>query len=494
MEDPILLDGFVGGAARAGARRFEDRSPTDGALVARVAEATAADLDDAVAEARRAQAEWSARPAPERGEILLRCGKILDERREAIARLMAREMGKCLREARGDVQEAIDTCLYAAGEGRRLFGRTVPSELPSKWALTMPRPLGVVVAITPWNFPIAVPSWKIVPALLAGNAVVWKPAEEAPATGHELWRALVDAGVPAGALAIVHGGAEVGRALVAHAGVDAITFTGSTAAGREIAETAGRALKRVSLELGGKNPCIVHADADLELAVDGLVWGAFGTAGQRCTATSRLIVHRSISEEVIARVADRAARLTLGDPLDERTDVGPLIDAAARARIESAVEGARREGLTVHTRALDASRFDYGRGNFAAPALVVDVPPDHALAQRELFGPLLAVLRYDSLDQAIAIANGVEHGLSSSIYTRDVALACRAVERIAAGITYVNSPTIGAEAHLPFGGVKATGNGHREGGWAAYEFFTETKTVYVDFSGRLQRAQLDNRE
>ncbi|HZS39475.1 MAG TPA: aldehyde dehydrogenase family protein [Polyangia bacterium] len=486
----IDLDNFIDGLARSGGARFDDRSPTDGSVVARVAEATRSELDDAVAIARRAQSAWAERPAPERGEILLRCGKILEERRDAIAQLMAREMGKCLREARGDVQEAIDTCLYAAGEGRRLFGRTVPSELPSKWALTMPRPLGVVAAVTPWNFPIAVPSWKIVPALLAGNAVVWKPAEEAPATGHELWRALVDGGVPAGALGIVHGGAEVGRALVAHAGVDAITFTGSTAAGREIAEVAGRGLKRVSLELGGKNPCIVHADADLALAADGLVWGAFGTAGQRCTATSRLIVHRSIADELIARVAERASRLRLGDPLDERTDVGPLIDAAAKARLESAIAGARSDGLAVKSRAVDAS---LAAGNFVAPSLVLDVPRDHALAQRELFGPLLAVLRYDDLDEAIAIANEIELGLSSSIYTRDVGLACRAVERIQAGITYVNSPTIGAEAHLPFGGVKATGNGHREGGWAAYEFFCETKTVYLDFSGRLQRAQLDNR-
>lgn len=472
---------------------LESRSPTDGTVVERFEISTSEQVNAAVATARRVQEAWAARPAPERGEILLAGGRVLERRKEEIARLMAREMGKCLREARGDVQEAIDTCLYAAGEGRRMFGRTVPSELPSKWAMTMPRPLGVVGVVTAWNFPVAVPSWKIVPALCSGNTVVWKPSEEASATGVEFARAMVEGGVPAEALQMVHGAADVGRALVSHPALDAITFTGSTAAGREIAQIAGRALKRVSLELGGKNPCIVHEDADLTLAADGIVWGAFGTAGQRCTATSRLIVHRNVAAELIDRVTALANKMKIGDPLDETTDLGPLISAEAKTRLDAAYSQARADGIEVRTREYPLGHA-YSHGHFFPPMIAVDVPRGHDLARRELFGPFLSVLRYDTLDEAIEIANDIEHGLSSSIYTRDVTLACRAVERIAAGITYVNSPTIGAEAHLPFGGVKASGNGHREGGWAPYEFFTETKTVYLDFSGRLQRAQIDNRE
>lgn len=484
-ERPAALDG----------RTFEVRSPHDGSLVAIAPRDSAKDVDAAVKSARAAFERWKSTPAPARGEILLRCGRVLEQRKEAIAKLMSREMGKRFEEAKGDIQEAIDTAYYAATEGRRLFGRTAPSELPNKFGMTVRRPIGVAAVITAWNFPVAVPSWKIFPALVCGNTVVWKPAEEAPATGDAFADALREAGLPEGVLNLVHGfGDEVGAPLVAHQDVNVITFTGSTEVGKRIASEAGKTLKHVSLELGGKNPVIVMPDANLDLAVEGLLWGAFGTAGQRCTATSRLIAVGDVADRLLPKLVERANALRLGDPADPKVDVGPLITQEQRTRVQGFVDTAKSEGGKVLCGGEIPKDGVLAKGGYY-PATVVDhVKAGSTLALREVFGPVLAVIRVKDLEEAITVANEVEYGLSSSIYSADVNAAFRAIERIDAGITYVNAPTIGAEAHFPFGGVKGTGNGHREGGWAPYEFFSEVKTIYVDYSGGLQRAQIDNRK
>ncbi len=470
---------------------LEVLSPGGGGVSCVIPRSTDADVDAAAKTAHAAFADWSQTPAPVRGELLFRAATLLTERRDAIAAVMSREMGKRVEEAKGDIQEAIDTAFYAGSEGRRLFGHTAPSELRNKLGLTLRRPLGVAGIITAWNFPIAVPSWKILPALVCGNTLVWKPAEEAPESGHMFAECLWDAGIPAGVLNVVHGrGEEVGKAIVRHPLINALAFTGSTAVGREIAEVGGRMLKRVSLELGGKNPVIVMPDADVDLAVDGILWGAFGTAGQRCTATSRCICVGGVEKVLLPKLLARAAALKVGDPADPATEVGPLITAKHRASVQAFVDKAVAEGGVLRC----GGAIPAGPGNYYPPTVVDQVKRGSTLAMQEVFGPVLAMMTADSLDEAISVANEVEYGLSSSIYTRDVSLAFRAVDRIEAGITYVNAPTIGAEAHFPFGGVKATGNGHREGGWMPYEFFTEVKTVYVDFSGALQRAQIDNRD
>ena len=431
--------------------------------------------------------------APARGDVLRRVGDLLTERKEAIARAMTREMGKVLTETRGDVQEGIDTAYYAASEGRRLFGHTVPSELRSKWAMSYRRPIGVVGLITPFNFPMAIPTWKMFPALLCGNAVILKPSEDVPHTAHLLVEALLDAGLPPPVIQLVHGsGSSVGKALIEHPGVPVISFTGSTATGAAIGETCGRMHKRLSLEMGGKNAMIVMDDADLDLALDGVLWGAFGTTGQRCTATSRLLLHRRIHDRFLRRLEDAAGRLTLGDGRKNGTQVGPLIHAEARDKVERYVEIGREEGLELVTGGRRPRSPRLRRGWFYRPTIFAGARPKSRLAREEIFGPVLTVLRFGSFDEAVRINNGVPYGLSSALYTRDTNLAFRAMQELDNGITYVNAPTIGAEAHLPFGGVKQTGNGHREGGWEVYEFYSETKVCYVDYSGVLQRAQIDN--
>jgi aldehyde dehydrogenase (NAD+) len=475
-------------------RTLDVHSPGDGSKVAVMPRASALEVDRAVVAARQAARAWAATPAPVRGEVLFRAGAKLVERKDAIAECMAREMGKRMEEARGDVQEAIDTAWYAGSEGRRLFGHTAPSELPHKMGFTLRRPIGVVGVITAWNFPVAVPSWKILPALVCGNTIVWKPAEEAPVSGMMFAECLWEAGLPDGVLNVVHGlGEEVGAALAQHPDVPVITFTGSTSVGRSIAEVGGRHLKRISLEMGGKNPVIVMPDADIDLAIEGVLWGAFGTAGQRCTATSRLIVVGAAGDVMVPRLVERAKALRVGDPRDASVDVGPVVSARQRNHIHTYVETARREGGVVLLGAEVLRGGDYDRGWYYPPTVVDHVKPGSTLAMEEVFGPVLAVIRVETFEEALRVANEVPYGLSSSIYTRDVNVAFAAVEGIEAGITYVNAPTIGAEAHFPFGGVKATGNGHREGGWAPYDFFTELKTVYFDYSGGLQRAQIDNR-
>ena len=488
---------FIGGdwVAPATGAHFENRNPANGAdLIGRFPDSDRRDVNAAVRSAHRGFALWSRTPAPVRGDVLRRVGDLLVARKEVIADAMTREMGKVLAETRGDVQEGIDTAYYAATEGRRLFGHTVPSELRAKWAMSYRRPIGVVGLITPFNFPLAIPTWKMFPALLCGNAVVIKPSEDVPHTVHLLVEILLEAGLPPEVVQLVHGrGETVGKALVEHPGVPVISFTGSTETGSVIGETCGRMHKRLSLEMGGKNAMIVMDDADLDLALEGVLWGAFGTTGQRCTATSRLILHRKVHDRFLRRLADAAERLRLGDGRAEKTDVGPLIHEAARQKVQRYVEIGHEQGAELVT----GGRTPRGRlaaGWFFQPTVFAGVRPKSRLEQEEIFGPVLSVVRVSSFDEAVRVNNDVRYGLSSSVYTRNVDLAFRAMQDLDNGITYVNAPTIGAEAHLPFGGVKATGNGHREGGWEVYDFYSETKVCYVDYSGRLQRAQMDTYE
>jgi aldehyde dehydrogenase (NAD+) len=492
MSDPIqnYIDG--GWTDAASGRTFDNRNPADptdrlGAVPASGAD----DVDAAVQAAHEAFGAWSSTPAPDRGKILKASGDLLTERKEDIARTMTREMGKPFFETKGDVQEAIDTAYYAASETRRLFGSTVPSELPDKMNMTIRRPLGACGIITAWNFPVAVPSWKIYPALAAGNTIVFKPSEDAPRSGLRFVQTLIDAGLPAGVLNVVNGADEAGEALVEHPDVDAIGFTGSYEVGTSIAETCGRLNTPVSLEMGGKNPMIVMDDADLDLALEGAIWGAYGTTGQRCTATSRAICHEAVHDEFVAMVKEEAEALVLGDGNAEGTDVGPLINEAAVERVRRYVEIGQDEGATLEMGGSPASVEGLG-GHFYEPTLFADVTPEMTIAQEEIFGPVLAVFEVSTYEEAVAVANNTRYGLSSSIYTQDVNKSFRAMRDLDAGITYVNGPTIGAEAHMPFGGVKDTGNGQRDGGYAAFEFWTEHKTVYVDFSGRLQKAQMDS--
>ncbi len=486
---------FIGGAwvePSTGAY-FENRNPANwDDLIGRFPESGVADVRRAVESARRGFALWSKTPAPIRGQVLLRVGELLVERKEAIARAMTREMGKVLTETRGDVQEGIDTAFYAATEGRRLFGRVVPSELKNKWAMSYRRPIGIAGLITPFNFPLAIPTWKMFPALLCGNAVIFKPPEDVPHTGTLLVEILLEAGLPPEVVQLVHGpGSVVGKAMVEHPNIPVISFTGSTETGSIIGATCGKLHKRLSLEMGGKNAMIVLDDADLDLALEGVLWGAFGTTGQRCTATSRLIVHQKVHDRFLQMVCDRAEQLRLGPGLDDRTEVGPLIHEDARTKVEYYVGVGRDEGATVAIGGVQPGGTALECGWFYKPTVLVGVKPGMRVEQEEIFGPVLSVLRVGSLAEAVQVNNDVAYGLSSSLYTRDVNAAFRAMEDLDNGITYINAPTIGAEAHLPFGGVKQTGNGHREGGWEVYDFYSETKVVYVDYSGTLQRAQID---
>jgi aldehyde dehydrogenase (NAD+) len=457
---------------------------------------TAAAVDAAVAGAAEAQRSWAARPVPERAEAIAAVGALLLERKQALADLVSREAGKIRVEAGGEVQEAIDMAAFVAGQGRAAVGEVVPSELGDKLAWTTRIPVGVVGMITPWNFPVAIPSWKVFPALLAGNGVVLKPSELAPACGVAFIEACIDAGIPADLLQVVHGGAEPAAALAVHAGIGAVSFTGSVPTGRKVAAAAMEVgPKLVSLELGGKNAMVVLDDADLDLVLDGALFGAFGSAGQRCTSTSRLVVQRGIAGAVVDGLVERAASLRLGDPLDPSTDVGPVITADSGARIVAMVDAATGEGAKAVTGGSLRTDVDgCDGGTFVEPTILTGVLPGHRVAREEVFGPVLSVIEVDDLAQAVEVVNGVEYGLSAAVYTRDINAALRAVAAIDTGITYVNAPTIGAEIPLPFGGTKHTGNGFREAGARGIEQFSQVKTVYVDYSGRLQRAQIDNRE
>jgi acyl-CoA reductase-like NAD-dependent aldehyde dehydrogenase len=451
------------------------------------------DVENAVEAARRAFLTWRNVPAPRRAEVLYRAAERLAREKEEFSQLMTREMGKVLLESRGDVQEGVDMLYYVAGEGRRLFGETTPSELPNKFAMSVRAPVGVCACITPWNFPLAIPSWKIAPALVAGNTVVFKPAEDTPLVGHRFAELLIECGLPPGVLNVVHGAGATGAALAGHPGVDLVSFTGSTEVGREVAHLCAEGYKRVSLEMGGKNAIIVMDDADINLAVEGAVWGAFGTSGQRCTASSRLIVHQAVYSKFTSKLVDRAKALRLGDGLDASTDVGPVINEVQLRRIHEYTGIGLAEGAKLLCGGEIDRSGDCSEGWFYSPTVFADVDPKMRIAQEEIFGPTTCIIPTNSFDHAIAIVNGVQYGLSSAIYTADVSCAFQAMRDLNTGIVYVNASTIGAEVHLPFGGVKRTGNGHREGGHAI-DVFTEWKSIYVDYSGTLQRAQIDNAE
>jgi aldehyde dehydrogenase (NAD+) len=453
------------------------------------------DVNAAVEAARKAFQRWRLTPAPRRAEIIFRCGQILQERKEDYARDMTREMGKVLKETRGDVQEAIDTAFYMAGEGRRMDGHTVPSELPNKFAMTIRVPLGVVGMITPWNFPMAIPSWKIFPGIVAGNTCVIKPAEDTPLSTVNLVRALMDAGLPPGVVNIVHGyGPDAGAPLVDHPDVRAISFTGSSEVGRVIGEMAARTFKPCSLEMGGKNAIIVLNDANVDLAIDGALWGAFGTSGQRCTAASRIIVQKSVYNEFADKLVDRTKKLKVGPGIDEKNDMGPQVNQQQIETTKKYVGIGQGEGAKLLAGGNRMTSGNLGEGYFWEPTVFGDAHGNMRIAQEEIFGPVVTLIPTDGLDEAVNISNEVAYGLSSAIYTRDVNKAFRAIRDINAGITYINAPTIGAEVHLPFGGTKATGNGHREGGIGAIDFYTQWKAIYVDYSDRLQRAQIDTGE
>ena len=493
---PAAFKNYINGKWVTAENTFENRNPADRRdLIGLFPASSAEEVNAAVAAAKSAYRSWRLVPAPQRGEILYRVGMLLRQRKEEIARLMTREMGKVLKETRGDVQEAIDTAFYAAGEGRRLFGQTTPSELPDKFALSMRMPIGVCGLITPWNFPIAIPSWKLFPALLCGNTVIHKPAEDTPLTAVKLFEILEEAGVPAGVANLVHGAGEVaGASLVRHPDVNLVSFTGSSAVGREIAAACGAALKRVSLEMGGKNAQIVMDDADLPLALEGVIWGAFGTTGQRCTATSRLIVHRGVKRTFTDMIVERAKTIKIGSGLDPAVEMGPLINETAREKVDRYVQLGKEEGARLLGGGKACEQTDCAHGYFYLPTVFDQVKPAMRIAQEEIFGPFLSIIEVNSFEEAVEVLNSTPYGLSSSIYTRDVARACRAIRDLEAGITYINGPTIGAEVHLPFGGVKDTGNGHREAGTTVYDIFSEWKSVYIDYSGKLQKAQIDNVE
>ncbi len=486
---------FVNGewVESATGQTFEDRNPADNREVVGIFQRSGkADVDAAVEAAKRAFAKWRLVPAPRRAEIVFRAAEMLMERKEDYARDMTREMGKVLKETRGDVQEAIDTAYYFAGEGRRLFGPTTPSELPNKFAMAIRQPVGLCGMITPWNFPMAIPSWKLLPAIVCGNTCVIKPAQDTPLSTFNLVRALNDAGLPRGVVNVVCGfGPDAGAPLTEHPDVRAISFTGSSAVGRTIGTTSAKSFKHCSLELGGKNPMIVLDDANLDLAIEGGVWGGFGTTGQRCTATSRVIVQKGIYREFVERFVERARHLKVGNGLDETVDMGPAINEKQLQTDLSYVETGKAEGAKLKCGGNRLTAGELQHGWFMEPTVFVDVDPKMRIAQEEIFGPVVSIIACESLEHAIEIANTIDYGLSSSLYTRDVNKAFAAMRDLEAGITYINAPTIGAEVHLPFGGVKATGNGHREGGVGAIDFYSEWKAVYVDYSDRLQRAQID---
>jgi alpha-ketoglutaric semialdehyde dehydrogenase len=497
MSEPTVYKNLIGGkwVDSASGRTTENISPADTRDVVGIfQESDERDVAAAVEAAQRAYAKWRLVPAPKRGEILFKTAQLLIERKEQFARDMTREMGKVLAETRGDVQEAIDMCFFMAGEGRRLYGQTTPSEMPNKFQMSVRQPVGVCGLITPWNFPMAIPSWKMLPALIVGNTVVIKPAPDTPLSTYNLVQCLLDAGVPDGVVNIVTGGAAAGEAIVTHNDVKVVSFTGSTKTGARVTRLAADKMKHVSLEMGGKNPMIVMEDADLDLVVEGALWGAFGTSGQRCTATSRLIAHRSVVGELTERLGERAEQLVVGNGLEPASQMGPQINQMQIEKIMDYVRVGQSEGARLVTGGSRLTDDAFAHGYFHQPTIFVDVKRSMRIAQEEIFGPVLSIIPVESLAEAIDVANDVPYGLSSSIYTRDVNAAFQAMRELYTGIVYVNAPTIGAEIHLPFGGTKGTGNGHREAGTQVLDVFSEWKSIYIDYSGGLQRAQIDNAE
>ena len=484
---------YINGKWVKGQSTFQTINPANEELVAEVAQAEISDVEAAVSAATEAFKSWRVVPAPLRGEILFKVGDLLKQKKEELAQLLTRDMGKVIAEARGDVQEAIDMAYFMGGEGRRLLGYTAPVEMPNKFGMAVRDPSGVVALITPWNFPIAVPSWKIFPALVAGNTIIWKPSPETPAISAAFVKVFEEAGLPPGVFNLLLApGADVAKALVNHPGVRLISFTGSTTTGRAIAESAARLNKKVSLEMGGKNAIIVLDDATIDLVTEATLWAAFGTSGQRCTAASRLIVQKGIARKVKEALTERTKKLRLGDGLDPKVEVGPVINKMAVERIHNYVQIGQREGARVLA---GASVADVnGKGFFYTPTLFDGVQPGSTLEAEEIFGPVLSIIEVDSLEKAIEVNNRSQYGLSTSLFTQDVNRAFTAMRDVFSGLVYINHGTTGAEIQFPFGGIRGTGNGHREAGQAALDVFTEWKSIYVDYSGKLQRAQIDNRE
>ncbi|MFJ7934178.1 aldehyde dehydrogenase family protein [Sporosarcina sp. NPDC096371] len=490
----MQLNNYIGGSWQdaEGADYTAVTNPANGMELAQVRLSTKDDVDKAVKAAKEAQKKWALIPAPKRADYLYEIGRLMKDKKEHLAQVLTKEMGKVIEEARGEVQEGIDMALYMAGEGRRLFGETVPSELQDKFAMSVRAPIGVVGLITPWNFPVAIATWKSFPAIVAGNTFVWKPATETPMMAYELALIFEQAELPTGVANIVFGaGSTVGTAMIEHPDVRVISFTGSTETGRHVAETGGRHLKKVSLEMGGKNAVIVMDDADIDLAVEGILWSAFGTAGQRCTACSRVIVHKDVKRELEEKLVEAMKDLSIGDGLDESVKIGPVINRQAIEKIHSYVGIGKEEGAKLLVGGNVLSDGKFAAGHYYEPTLFTDVKWDSRLAQEEIFGPVVSLIEIGDLDEAIEVNNSVKYGLSSSIFSRDVNQAFRAQRDLDTGIVYVNAGTTGAEIHLPFGGTKGTGNGHRDSGVAALDVFTEWKSIYVDFSGKLQRAQID---
>src|SRR4051812_4306372 len=474
---------------------FENRNPATGELIGLFQKSTAADAERAIDAARRAFQHWRLVPAPKRAELLFRAAQLLAERKEALARDMTREMGKVLDETRGDVQEAIDMTYFMAGEGRRQYGQTVPSELRDKFAMSVRQPVGVSAIITPWNFPMAIPSWKIIPALVCGNTVVFKPATLTPLSALNFVKILEEAGIPRGVVNLVTGGGgDVGHALLVNDAVRIVSFTGSTDVGRTVSEQSAPSFKKVHLEMGGKNVIMIMDDANLELAVEGCLWGGFGTTGQRCTAASRVVVHEKVYPAFLEQFVARVRALRVGDGPDPAAQMGPSVSQGQLDTVMQYVQIGVDEGAKLACGGHRLTGGRYAKGFFHEPTVFADVAPSMRVAQEEIFGPVVSVIPCRSFEEAVAIGNHVQYGLSASIYTQDVNRAFAAMRDMYTGIFYVNAPTIGAEVHLPFGGTKATGNGHREAGTAALDVFSEWKSIYVDFSGKLQRAQIDTAE
>ncbi|CAN5836486.1 aldehyde dehydrogenase family protein [soil metagenome] len=489
---------YIGGewVKSASGEYFDNLNPADTSdIVGRFPKSTAEDVDNAVEAAKNAATKWRRTPAPKRAEILFRLGEILRDNKEQYTREMTREMGKVLKEAGGDVQEAIDCTYYTAGEGRRLHGFTTKAEMPNKYAMCERQPVGLCGLITPFNFPMAIPSWKLIPALVCGNTVVMKSGEDVPLSTINLVKACEQAGIPKGVINVVNGFSEPGEALVKHDDVRLISFTGSTETGKIIAEQCARDNKIVSLEMGGKNAIIVMDDADIDNAVEGSLWGAFGTSGQRCTASSRLVVHKKVYKKFCEKLVEKVKKLKVGNGLDAKTDVGPVINQAAMDKIMSYIEiGQKEDKAKLACGGNKLTKGDYKNGYFIEPTVFTDVKRGMRIEQEEIFGPVTDVIPFSTLDEAIEIVNGVKYGLSSAIYTQDVNQAFYATQELYTGIVYVNSATIGAEVHLPFGGTKGTGNGHREAGTQVLDIFSEWKSIYVDYSGKLQKAQIDEVE
>ncbi|WP_087975173.1 aldehyde dehydrogenase family protein [Oceanobacillus rekensis] len=466
-------------------------NPATGMEIVQVPLSAAGAVNTAVKAAKKAQKEWALIPAPQRAEVLYRIGYLMKERKERLAQFLTMENGKVIEEARGEVQEGIDMAFYMAGEGRRLFGQTTPTELKDKFAMTQRSPVGVVGIITPWNFPIAIATWKSFPAIVAGNAVIWKPATETPIMAYELAKIAEEAGLPDGILNVVFGaGSVIGDAMVHHEDIRVISFTGSNDTGRNIASACGKQLKKVSLEMGGKNAVIVMDDADLDLATEGIIWSAFGTSGQRCTACSRVIVHEKVKQALEERLLAAMQHLSIGNGLDESIKIGPIINQSGLDKIKKYIEIGKDEGANLLAGGYELTK-EHQKGYYFTPTLFTDVSADMRIAQEEIFGPVVSIISVKSLEEAVEVNNGVTYGLSSSIFTNDVGRVFKAQRDLDTGIVYVNAGTTGAEIHLPFGGTKGTGNGHRDSGVQALDVFTEWKAIYVDYSGKLQRAQID---